>query len=68
MATQTKKKATTVGATVGTTAGGLATWLALEAETKWGVPHQLIIPFAAVFSGALFTTISRWAAKLDPTR
>lgn len=53
-------KATAAGAG----SGVLATYLALEAQRRYGVPAEV----GAVVIGGLFAWLARWAAKLDPAQ
>ena len=55
-------KATAAGVTAGATGTGLAAWLAVVAEARYGVP----VAVTAGILGTGFGFIARWAAKLNP--
>lgn len=55
-----RTKATVVGGG----AGAVVTWLAIEAQRRYGVPAEV----GATIIGGAMAWLARWAAKLDPTR
>lgn len=48
--------------TTGGSVGVVTTWLAIEANRKYGIPAEV----AAVIVGSIFAFVARWAAKLMP--
>lgn len=58
------KKVTTATKTTvaGGSAGVLTTWLAIEAQRKYGLPAEV----ASVIVGGIFAAVARWAGKLFP--
>jgi hypothetical protein len=60
---RTKKVSTANKATgVGVGAGVVTTWLAIEAQRRYGVPAEA----GAAIVGGVFGFIARWAGKLLP--
>jgi fucose permease len=55
-------KATAVGVTAGGGGAAVITWLAAEAEKRYGVPAAA----GAMILGTVFGFVARWAAKLLP--
>lgn len=54
----TATKTTSAGAGVGL----VATWLAIEAQRRYGVPAEV----GATLVGGVFAVLARWAGKLLP--